>query len=460
MSAAPADAEGVRGLASRVTGGAVRPEALMRDALEAAEANAHLRAFTTLEPDAALARSRAAGGGPLAGVPFVVKDCIAAADHPLTGGTPALADHRPPADAAVVARLRAAGAVLVGMTNLHELCFGITGHNDHAGTARNPLAPDRVAGGSSSGTAVAVAAGVAPFGLTADTGGSARIPASFCGLVGFRPTTGRYPADGVLRLSTTRDTVGVMARSVEDVAWVDGVLAAERGAAERSAAPRDPATLRLGVPRTSDGPVDPRVAAVVTAALERLAAAGAALVPVDLDEVVALDRAAGLPIVFHETRELWTELVGRVLGMTLADFVATIAGSDVAAVFAAVLDGAGDDAAYAEAAGVLRPRMQELYRRVLRDDDLDAVVGPTVPVVAPLLAERDTTTLGGTPVPTFDTCIRTTSPASVAGLPSISVPAGRTADGLAVGLLLDGHAAHDAALLAVAGAVEDVLAGT
>lgn len=462
-SAAPADAEGVRGVAARVAEGAVLPEALMRDALEAAEASAHLRAFTTLEPDAALARSRTAGRGPLAGVPFVVKDCIAAADHPLTGGTPALADHRPPADATVVARLRAAGAVLVGMTNLHELCFGITGHNDHAGTARNPLALDRVAGGSSSGTAVAIAAGVVPFGLTADTGGSARIPASFCGLVGFRPTTGRYLADGVLRLSTTRDTVGVMARRVEDVDWVDGVLAAGQGAVRGDPAlpgpvpSRDPATLRLGVPRTPDDPVDPLVATVVTAALERLTAAGVTLVPVDLAEIAALDRAAGLPIVFHETRELWTELVGRVLGMTLADFVATIAGPDVAAVFSAIMDGEGDAAAYAEAVGVLRPRLQEGYRQVLRDDDLDAVAGPTVPVVAPLLTERDTTTLGGTRVPTFDTCIRTTSPASVAGIPSISVPAGRTADGLPVGLLLDGHAAHDRTLLAVAATVQDLL---
>lgn len=453
MSAAPANVEGVREMATRVAERATLPEVLMRAALEAADASAHLAAFTTLEPDAALARSRVASDGPLAGVPFVVKDCIAAADHPLTGGTPALAAHRPSADAGAVARLRAAGGVLVGMTNLHELCFGITGHNDHTGTARNPLDPFRVAGGSSSGTAVAIAAGVVPFGLTADTGGSARIPASFCGLVGFRPTTGRYPADGILRLSTTRDTVGVMARGVQDVAWVDSVLAARPGL-ER---PRDPATLRLGVVRIPGDPADLRVAAVVTAALECLAAAGATLVPVDLGEIAALDRAAGLPIVFHEARRLWTQLAKRLLGMPLANFVKTIAGSDVAAVFSAILDGAGDEAAYAEAIDTLRPSLQERYRQVFRTENLDAVVGPTVPVVAPLLTERDTTTLGDTRVPTFDTCIRTTSPASVAGIPSISVPAGHTADGLPVGLLLDGQAGRDTALLTLAAAVEDVL---
>jgi len=493
----------VRALAQGVRDGALHPRDLMAASLARAAEHADLNAFLGLDPDAALARAEGiaegAPAGVLAGVPFVVKDAIATRDHALTGGTPALAAHRPGVDAGAVARLRAAGAALVGTTNLHELSFGITGDNAHTGATRNPSDRARVAGGSSSGTAAAVAAGVVAVGLAADTGGSARIPAAFCGVVGFRPTTGRYPADGLLTLSTTRDTVGVIAATVDDVALVDAVLTgpdpalgpsgvagvdpggrlggvpgADRGrlggvpGADRGrrggAAGADPAAgrggvvgVRLGVPRAFAEPVDPEVAAVVDAALERLAAAGAEVVALDLHELVELDERAGLPIVLYETEHIWRRFTREVLDTTLEDFVGTIASQDVRDVFSLVVSADRvPPEAYREALTALRPALQDGYRRAVAG--VDALVFPTVPVLAPLVGGGPSTRMGDETVPTFATCIRNTSPASVAGVPSLSLPAGRSGSGLPVGLSLEGAAGADAPLLGLAAAVEAVLA--
>ncbi len=133
------------------------------------------------------------------------------ADH---GGSPLLADHVPAVDAGVVSMLREAGAVVVGKTNMHELAFGVTSNNAEHGAVKNPVDPGFSAGGSSGGSAATVALGAVPFSLGTDTGGSVTLPASFCGVVGFRPSVGRYPADGLVKLSWTRDTVGLHTRSV------------------------------------------------------------------------------------------------------------------------------------------------------------------------------------------------------------------------------------------------------
>ena len=173
---------------------------------------------TVLDPP----RSRRSADGPLAGVPIVVKDNIAVPGVPTSAGSPLLADRPEPVGAAVE-RLLDAGASIVATASLHELAFGITGWNDWTGMPTNPIAPERVPGGSSSGSAVAVARGVVDVALGTDTGGSARIPAACCGIAGFRPTTGRYPSDGLVLLSPTRDTIGVLGRTVDDVRAVDAV---------------------------------------------------------------------------------------------------------------------------------------------------------------------------------------------------------------------------------------------
>jgi len=165
--------------------------------------------------------------GPLAGIPFAVKDNIDCLPFPTTGGSPALLDNQPKADASAVAKLKAAGAHAPLKLNLHELAFGVTNNNAHFGAVPTPFDTTRVAGGSSGGSAAAVASGIVPFALGTDTGGSTRIPAAFCGIVGFRPSTGRYPDGGVLTLSTTRDTIGPMASSVTDIIEVDALICNE-----------------------------------------------------------------------------------------------------------------------------------------------------------------------------------------------------------------------------------------
>ncbi|HWM01958.1 MAG TPA: amidase family protein, partial [Actinophytocola sp.] len=265
--------------------------------LDRADQLAELNAVIMLNREGARAAAaqvdaaRAAGSplGPLAGLPLLVKDNINTKDLPTTGGTPALRDFRPTADAAVLEPLLAAGAIVLGKANLHELAFGITNTNlaPFAGTARNPYDRSRIPGGSSGGTAAAIAARIAPAGLGSDTGGSVRVPAAFTGTVGLRPSTGgsrhRYPAAGVLPISHTLDTAGPMARTVVDVALLDSVVTGEQ-----MSAPATLPGLRFGVPAVLWSGLERAVDAVGRDAKVRLAAAGVTLVDVDVPELLAL----------------------------------------------------------------------------------------------------------------------------------------------------------------------------
>src|SRR5947209_2612740 len=244
---------GARGAADAVRNGEQTAEALAEALLARCAAASPLNAFISLEADRLRAAARAADQrrqrgerlGPLHGVPLALKDNIDTADFPTTGGTPALAAHRPKRNAPIVQHLLDAGAIVLGKTNLQELAFGPTNNNAAFGPARNPYDPTRIPGGSSGGTAVAVSARLAPGGLGSDTGGSVRIPAALCGLVGFRPTTLRWSQVGVVPISHTRDTVGPITRSVGDCILLDGIVTG--GPLE--IAPASLRGLRLGVPR-------------------------------------------------------------------------------------------------------------------------------------------------------------------------------------------------------------------
>ena len=214
--------------------GAVSP-ADYADALAArVAAQSGLNAVQHFDPDYLSRRSAATfagqGGALLAGLPILAKDNINTTAFPTSGGTAALLDHTPATDAGVVRRIEAAGGFIGAKAGMHELAFGITSNNAVTGAIHNPVDPTLIPGGSSGGTAAAVAAGIFPMGLGTDTGGSCRIPAALCGVVGFRPSTGRYPGDGIVPISHSRDTVGPMARSVRDVALMDRVLSAETAA--------------------------------------------------------------------------------------------------------------------------------------------------------------------------------------------------------------------------------------
>jgi mandelamide amidase len=202
-------------------------EAVARDLRSRAGAARNDHAFTLIDEMAFAKIGDRSSGGALAGVPIAVKDNIDVLPFPTTGASPALLDHMPRVDAPVVTRLRTAGAVIIGKTSLHELAFGITSNNAHFGAMPNPFDATRVPGGSSGGSALVLARGVVPLALGSDTGGSARIPAAFCNVVGLRPTTGRYPGEGVLNLSPTRDTIGPMATTIQDVAALDAVISGE-----------------------------------------------------------------------------------------------------------------------------------------------------------------------------------------------------------------------------------------
>jgi indoleacetamide hydrolase len=355
----------------------------------------------------------------------------------------------------VVQKLLDAGAIVFGKTNLHELAYGITNNNAAFGPARNPYDPSRIPGASSGGVGVAVAARMAPGGIGSDTGGSVRIPAALCGIVGFRPTTGRWPQAGVVPISHTRDTAGPMTRSVADCELIDAVVTGSRSGAAVSLK-----GLRLGVPRAHFwAPLDAEVARLMEGMLAALKEAGAVLVEADIADVGRLDNEAGFPIALYETvADLDAYLAGHGSPMRYAELVAQCASPDVAGLLQS-LHGAGaiPAAAYRHALDVQRPQLQAAYRDHFARHDLAALVLPTTPLAAAPIGDDETVALNGERVPTFPTFIRNTSPGSVAGIPGISVPAALTKAGLPLGLELDGPAGSDAQLLAIARAVEALL---
>jgi Asp-tRNA(Asn)/Glu-tRNA(Gln) amidotransferase A subunit family amidase len=426
---------------------------VIQESLERARGIADLNAFITL------ADSAEGAAGPLAGVPLAVKDNLDTREFPTSGGTPALRGSRPQRDQHAVGRLRAAGVAVVGKTNLHELALGVTSNNGAFGPVRNPHDPSRSAGGSSGGSAVAVATGVVPIALGTDTGGSVRVPAAHCGLVGWRPTVGRWGTGRTVPISSTRDTAGVLATCVADVTLVDELVTGQPATAVEDR------PLRLGVPRTGFyDDLHPEVAATVERALDRLADAGAELVEVHVADAHELDAQCGFPIVFFEiARELpayLASLPGPENRLTFADVLAQVASPDVRGALEFAAGGSVTDEVYRQNL-VVRDRLRAAYAAALHPSGgvpLDALVHPTVPLPATPVGDDDTTELNGRQVPVFLTTIRNTGPGSTAGMPAISLPAGATAAGLPIGISLETLPGADRALLATAGRVESDLA--
>jgi mandelamide amidase len=308
-----------------------------------------------------------------------------------------------------------------------------------------------IAGGSSGGSAAAVAAGVVSMALGADTAGSARIPAALCGCVGFRPTVGRYPADGVIPLSATRDTVGTLTRDVAGAIRLDEVI---------TGTPTPPVELagrRLGVPRVYFyDDLDTQTAAVVDGALARLSDAGAELVETEVVGLAGLLAQHSLPLTFSEwPRDLGVYLAGHRCPVGLVDIVDAMAGPVEREWLANELWGRPvPHERYVEIMSVGRPAVVKAYVDCLRRDRLDALALPTTRLPARPIGQDEKVTINGREVATLDAYLRNTDPTSFAGLPSISVPAGLTADGLPVGLSFDGLAGMDATVLALAAAFE------
>jgi len=447
---------------------------VVKAALARAEQMKHLNAIITLNTEGALAAAKkiddmVAGGKPLpplAGLPIVVKDNINTADLPTTGGTEALRNARPNANAPSLQKLIDAGAIVVGKANMHELAFGITSTNaaSFAGHVKNPYDTTRIPGGSSGGTSASIAAGIVTAGLGSDTGGSTRIPAALTGTVGLRPSVGNggaqrryHDANAVVPISHTRDTVGPMGRTVADVALLDSVITGTPLA--------PPAALkgkRIGIPTSFWNGLDPELEAVVKTARGKLETAGVVFVDGDLPGLAELNAKVSFPVALHEPVEdipAYLKASG-IDGVTLEDIAGKIKSPDVQGAFGAILkDAFGKD--YPDAMKVHRPALQKLYADYFKANNLDAMLFPTTPAPAvPIDAEKGSGEMsigGGKPAPTFFTMIRNTDPGSNAGIPGLSLFAGMTKGGLPVGIEIDGPVGSDTALLALGLAMEALL---
>lgn len=406
------------------------------------------RTFTMIDPDRSLAmagladRMRAEGraSSPLAGVPVSIKALFDIQGKVTTAGARVM-EQAPPAraDAEAVRRLRMAGMVVMGHTNMTEFAYSGLGLNPHYGTPGNPADRSRIPGGSSSGAAVSVADGMAAVGLGTDTGGSCRIPAALCGLVGFKPTARRVPRSGVFPLSHSFDSVGSIARTVECCALVDAALAGEPIAAP-DAAPLS--GLRFAVLEnyvTED--MDDAVARAFEAALRRIEAAGARLTRIrlpDLDRLPELNARGG--IVAAEALERHRERLAR-----------CEAGYDPRV---AIRIRKGETLRPGEYASLLGARLAMIGRANGITADFAAVLMPTVPIIAPETAalEADDALFGATNL----LALRNPTVANFLDRCAISLPL--PVDGLPVGLTLMGETLADRDLLAFARGVERVLA--
>lgn len=407
---------------------------------------------------AAADQSDASGraGHGLTGVPLCLKDNINTTGLPTSAATGALRGWMASEDAPIAKALFEAGALLGGKGNMHELAFGITSNNAVTGSARNPWNPDMIPGGSSGGVATAVAGRMMPAGIGTDTGASVRLPASLCGLVGFRPTVGRYSGKGIVPISSTRDTAGPITRTVADARLLDAIMAGEVEQTDVPAADQ----LRLGVPRTRFyEDLDPSVADNIGAMLDRLAAAGVTLVEADIDNVSALNDAVSFPVALYEFMvELPKFLEEHNIDLTMQDIHDGIGSPDVKGLFGSQMgDEAMPEAVYRQAMDVERPRLQAAYAAYFADNRLDAAIFPTAPLPARPIGQDETVEHNGEQQPTFPTFIRNTDPASNAAIPGISLPSGVTSSGLPLGIELDGPVGSDARLLAVAATVETIL---
>jgi aspartyl-tRNA(Asn)/glutamyl-tRNA(Gln) amidotransferase subunit A len=430
------DLPNVSELAPRLRRKEISPVEITRDCLDAiAQLNPSLNAFITVMADSALEEARAAEAeiargewrGPLHGIPIALKDLIDTAGVRTTAASAFYKDRVPAQDADVVRRLRAAGAVIIGKNNLHEFAYGGSSLVSYFGDVRNPRDPERIAGGSSGGSATAVVSGMACAAIGTDTAGSIREPAALCGCVGLKPTYGRVSTRGVIPLSASLDHVGPLTRSVTDASIV---LQAIAGYDERDittvnvpladyagAVREDAKKLRVGVPREYFfDDLDEEVRLAVDQALAIIQKLVAEVKDVRLQIPTNRTLQAAESYAYHaenvaqHSNLLFSETLRRIRSgesVTAAEYIAR------------------------------RHELEEARREIAGVfADVDLLVTPTTPLPAPAIAElkNDPEALR----PAELKLLRNTRPFNVWGLPAISVPCGSTKDGLPIGLQIAG----------------------
>ena len=416
--------------------GDIKAEQYARALLDAASRLSSLNAFRAINPDAVLEAARTADKGrasnallgALHGLPVPVKDSVNTTAYTTTNGTRALADFRPRTNAAVITRLLSTGAFVMGKTNLHELSLGYSSTNPTFGAVHNPYDRTRVPGGSSGGSAAAVAARMAPLAIAEDTLGSIRIPATMCGICGFRPTHGRYPNDGTMPLTQDKfDQVGPVARSVEDLALFDSAITRETVQLQHV----ELRNVRIGVAEYFLTDLDPEVERVTNAAVHRLRDAGVTIVRAEIPEEVKGASAAAIAIIRAELAPAMRTFLSQEAADVSLEDIAAQAGTDVKGFLTSTVP------PNYEAMLAQRSRISEVIRSYFASNNLDALCFP--PALTPAFeigkAGRS--------------LARNVSHGSVSGMASLVLPAGVTSAGLPVGLEFDSLPGTDRRLLAI-----------
>jgi aspartyl-tRNA(Asn)/glutamyl-tRNA(Gln) amidotransferase subunit A len=422
--------------------GVPRVASTVREALNRIREMAdHLNAFSWIEDEP----QSAPKPGILSGVPVAVKDLLAVAGKPLRAGSPLYRDLLPTRTCRTAQRLRDAGAVLVAGTQLHELAYGITSSNPHFGPVRNPHDPTRIPGGSSGGSGAAVACGAVPIAIGSDTGGSIRIPASFCGVVGIKPTFGLVSLEDVIPLGFTLDHLGPLAATVRYAALALEAMA-EGPKAGRYATDLSPnAKFRVGVPSNFFfDQVDPEVQQAVKNVATVLQAGGASVEFVEVPDMEGINATARV-ILLSEASAQYAPY--------LKDHSATrpLFGDDV---YALIAQGTAIPATAYVNAQRLRRHYQEEFARVF--DHIDLLLTPTTPTAAPRIGER-TIEIEGVTQDVRIASTRLVRGINLLGLPAISIPCGFTSEGLPIGAQLIARPFADQDLLNAAAYVEQYL---
>jgi aspartyl-tRNA(Asn)/glutamyl-tRNA(Gln) amidotransferase subunit A len=457
-------------LLARLSAGETSSEEVVRSLLDRCHNAEDLNVFVHLEPEQALAQARGSDArrrngevpGRLEGVPVAIKDVLCVEGEPTTCGSRMLRDFRPPYDATVITKLRAAGAILFGKTNMDEFAMGSSTENSAYGPTKNPWDESRVPGGSSGGSAAAVAAGLAPLALGTDTGGSIRQPAAVCGVVGLKPTYGRVSRYGLIAFASSLDQVGPFAHDLADTALLLSVIAGpdprdstsvDQLVPDYSAAlDTPPESLRIGVVREFFGAgLDPEIAAAVQEAIRVYEQAGATITEVSLPH-----SGYGVPAYYlvasSECSSNLARYDGTIYGHRAADYSPKYPGEEglpplVRMMMASRAEGFGPEVkrrimlgTFALSAGYADQYYNKALqvRRKIRGDfdaafqEVDVLLGPTSPTPAFKLGERT-----ADPLAMYLSDIYTIT-ANLAGIPGLSIPCGLTKANLPIGMQLLG----------------------
>src|SRR5258708_7669604 len=464
---------------SRLRDGSIAVECYASQLLKQYRECRRLNTVTWIDENRVLERARSVdmarrGGeaiGPLAGLPVVIKDNINTVGFPASAGTAILKGAYPPSNAPSADALLKNGAILLAKTNMDELGQGVTSSNPTFGFVKNPYDETRVPGGGAGGTAAAISARITPAGLASDTAGSARLPGSFCGVAGLRPSTAGVLRkgwtmaswmvttwdEGVFPIAYAITTPAPMGRTVSDVALLNAIVTGTTVPAAITLR-----GIRIGVPNYHWEDVDPEVLRVSRLGLEKLRAAGVTLIDVDLRQWAQIADQTFFTLGFmHSVKDGVDFLATNAPGVNMFDVIASLG---TRAIKARIQFGIDNPISMEQAAQARQTRLKLSlqYEDLLRTKNLSAIVYPTVPVLPPKIraegdGPNDTVDLNGKQVSEFSTLLRNTRLSGVVGTPSLTLPAGFSSSGLPVGLSFDSAAGSDTGLLGLGLSLEAVL---